>query len=214
MSKTAYLHALDEDALAGLIELRRVDTWDGALPEPIVLETCRIYGNDSCAIVPAKGSVAGYAALEAMREPKSFEDGTLIPGLQYLPLAAFHERMYAQVHLKLAEMLAEYDRVIARPFEFGKPRRPIGSIGVWTVEDYGGWFGRGHVCEEFVVWEVVKPQAIEEPQPEDAPDAEGTAAGIYLMRDGTTDDEDDPYVESDEDAEEEEEQTDVADDAT
>lgn len=162
--KTAYLHFLDEDAVAAILPLKRVGTWEGSLPAFDTPDS-RLDGSCSnCAIVRGIGSTAGYVALEGLLSAEPFEDGTLIGGSQYLPVSAFHERMYEAVIPRLAEVLSRYDRVIARRHDPKKSGRPLGSIGKFAVQfqDDHTWCLPGSVEAEYVIWEV---QKADEPEP-------------------------------------------------
>lgn len=158
--KTAYLHVIDEETLAGFLSLTRIGEWEGSLPTPAFIAAGRVTQADNCAMARAKGSVAGYAMMEGLQEQVDFEDGVLIDGAQYIPTVAFHARMYAGVMEALAKRLAEYDRIVARPFVNRKPKRPITAIGTFGVEIYedGAWLAPGHLEDGCVIWEVVRPK--------------------------------------------------------
>ena len=156
---TAYLHVIDEEALSALVPLRRVGVWEGALPEGEIEPHLKPTLADGCAEVPGKASLAGYALLEGLLEPVPFEDGALLGGTQYLPIAAFHQPMYETVIEKLAATLSGYLRIIARNFANGKPGRPLASVAHTPVQVYGDmtWVAPGCIGTEYLVWEIALP---------------------------------------------------------
>lgn len=166
--KTVYLQIIDEELLAAHLPLKRSGTWEGELPESPIPDNVRTTLADGCSTVQAKGSLAGYAVLEGLREVTPLEDGDFIGGTECLPITAFHPRMYVAVIAKLAEALADYDRIIAHAFINGRPGRPLTNVGSFPVQCYDqmSWVAPGSVSEEWIVWEIEKPEAPPEEEPQ------------------------------------------------
>lgn len=183
--KTAYLAMIDESALKEHLTLERIGEWEGHLPFGDIAETVRTDRFSNCTQLQANGSMACYNVMDGLQSPEEFADGMFFDGMQYLPIAAFYERLYEPTMERVAETLAQYDVIVARVFERGAVHGARGLVGQFSVEFYGddlAWCGYGHFGEEVVVWRVVKPEilpvdTIEEVADETASPAEQIEGG-------------------------------------
>jgi hypothetical protein len=160
---TVYLEVIDEEALGRYLFLERVGEWEGELPKQEIPDHLKPTLMDGCGDVPPKASLAAYAVLEGMLEGEDFEDGTFLGGTCMVPIAAFHDPMYATMTEKMAETLAGYERIVARNFANGQPRqgKPRCYVAARHCEVYEEqWPAPGGMSDEVIVWEVLGPALV------------------------------------------------------